>query len=124
MKPLSDKQRAFVAEYLKDCNASQAAIRAGYASKNANVTGPRLLVNVRIKTAIQEGQAALTSERIADAAELREFWTGLVRQDDALMGERLKASELMAKALQMFTIKVETTGGFSMNFFPNGKPGK
>lgn len=51
---LKPKQRVFVLEYLKDRNATQAAIRAGYAEKNANVTGPRMLVNVGISAALKE----------------------------------------------------------------------
>ena len=35
---LSLKQRRFIAEYLKDGNGTQAAIRAGYAPKNARIT--------------------------------------------------------------------------------------
>jgi phage terminase small subunit len=58
MKPLTPKQQRFVAEYLVDLNATQAAIRAGYAAKHADVEGPRLLGNVGIAAAIQAGQAA------------------------------------------------------------------
>jgi len=42
-----------VAEYLKDQNATQAAIRSGYSKKTADVQGPRLLGNVRIKAAVE-----------------------------------------------------------------------
>jgi phage terminase small subunit len=35
--PLTVKQQLFVAEYLKDLNATQAAIRAGYSEKTADV---------------------------------------------------------------------------------------
>ena len=52
-KPLTPKQAAFVREYLLDLNASAAYRRAGYTSGNADVTGPRLLGNVRVKAAIQ-----------------------------------------------------------------------
>ena len=45
---LTPKQERFVAEYLVDMNATQAAIRAGYSRKTADVQGPRLLGNVRI----------------------------------------------------------------------------
>lgn len=57
IKPLSPKQRAFVTEYLKDHNGTQAAIRAGYSVKTANEQAARLLVNVSIKDAIQEAQS-------------------------------------------------------------------
>jgi phage terminase small subunit len=49
---LNRKQRLFVREYMKDRNATQAAIRSGYAKKNADVTGPRLLGNVGVRAEI------------------------------------------------------------------------
>ncbi len=52
---LTPRQAAFVAEYLVDLNATQAAIRAGYSARTAEVQGPRLLGNVRVAAAI--GQA-------------------------------------------------------------------
>ena len=55
---LTPKQQRFVAEFLVDLNATQAAIRAGYSAKTANKTGPRLLVNVGIAAAISAGQQA------------------------------------------------------------------
>jgi phage terminase small subunit len=39
MKELTPKQTRFVAEYLKDLNAKQAAVRAGYSEKTAEVQG-------------------------------------------------------------------------------------
>ncbi len=38
-KPLSPKRERFVAEYLKNPNATLAAIKAGYASKKHEDTG-------------------------------------------------------------------------------------
>lgn len=49
---LSNKQRAFVEHYIILWNASEAARRAGYSHKNANVVGPRLLANVGISAEI------------------------------------------------------------------------
>jgi len=49
---LSAKRQRFVNEYLKDLNATQAAVRAGYSKKTADVQGPRLLGNVSIKAAV------------------------------------------------------------------------
>lgn len=59
---INAKQQRFVQEYLIDLNATQAAIRAGYAEANADVTGPRLLGNVGIAAAIADGQAALAGK--------------------------------------------------------------
>ena len=49
---LNDKQRRFVAEYLIDLNATQAAIRAGYSKKTAGSQGQRLLTNVEIAVVV------------------------------------------------------------------------
>ena len=51
---LSDKQEAFCREYLIDFNATQAAIRAGYAEKSANMQGCRLLTNDNVSARISE----------------------------------------------------------------------
>lgn len=50
---LSQQQRVFVAEYLKNGqNATSAAISAGYSEKTAGSQGSRLLTNVEIQQAI------------------------------------------------------------------------
>jgi phage terminase small subunit len=43
---LTPKQRLFALEWSKDCNATQAAIRAGYSAKGADVQGHKLLTDV------------------------------------------------------------------------------
>ena len=55
---LTDKQQRFVAEYLVDLNATQAAIRAGYSAKNADKIGSQLLGKTRVSEAIQAGKTA------------------------------------------------------------------
>ena len=52
-KSLNLKQQRFVTEYLKDQNAKQAAIRAGYSKKNAETIGPRLSRKVQVRTEIE-----------------------------------------------------------------------
>ncbi|MDE0100649.1 MAG: terminase small subunit [Truepera sp.] len=52
---MTSKQRAFVAEYIKDFNASAAARRAGYSERSAYAIGSRLLRKVEVSKAI--GQA-------------------------------------------------------------------
>ena len=75
MKQLAPKHARFVEEYLVDLNATQAAIRAGYSAKNADVVGPRLLGNVGVAAAITAGQAK-RSERMEITADMlvRELW--------------------------------------------------
>ena len=54
---MNDKRQVFVAEYLIDMNATQAAFRAGYSAKSARQQGQRLLSNAAIKDAITKAQA-------------------------------------------------------------------
>lgn len=71
------RQEQFCREYLVDLNATQAAIRAGYSAKTADVQGPRLLGNAGVAARIDELKAArlkrvdmdadATLRRIADA---------------------------------------------------------
>ena len=49
---LNRKQQLFVAEYLVDLNATQAAIRAGYSKRNACFIGPENTKKPQIKAAI------------------------------------------------------------------------
>jgi len=53
---LTAKQERFVAEYLIDLNATQAAIRAGYSENTANKQGPQLLGKTSIAAAIAKAQ--------------------------------------------------------------------
>lgn len=74
---LTPKQLRFVAEYLVDLNATQAAIRAGYSQKTAYSAGQRLLKNVEIQKIVSAGKAQqlhkadVTAERVlAEIAKL------------------------------------------------------
>lgn len=51
---MTTKQRRFVSEYRKDGNATQAAIRAGYAKNGARTEGARLLANADIFAAVKK----------------------------------------------------------------------
>lgn len=62
---MTPKQAAFVSEYLKDCNATQAAIRAGYSAKTADAIGKENLRKPPIRAAVD---AALA--KVADRAEV------------------------------------------------------
>ncbi len=70
VRVLTDKQRRFVDEYMLDCNATQAAIRAGFKAKSAQEQGSRLLSNVMVAVELQRRQDALarkfdvTAERV------------------------------------------------------------
>jgi len=59
---LNAKQARFVTEYLKDLNATRAAVRARYSERTAKQIGSRLLTHVDVDVAIQEGQAKLAAK--------------------------------------------------------------
>ncbi len=50
----NDRQEKFCQEYIVDLNQTQAAIRAGYSTKTADVQASRLLTKVKIQARIQE----------------------------------------------------------------------
>lgn len=76
---LTDKQRRFVDEYLVDCNATQAAIRAGYSEKTAEQGAAQLLRNIKVLNAIQERQAQLQEEVQIEQREVLQRWIDMVR---------------------------------------------
>lgn len=86
---MNEKQKRFIAEYLIDLNATQAAIRAGYSEKTAASQGERLLKNAEIgaivadKTQKRLEQADLTAARVLE--EMRRLAFSDVRNlfDDA-----------------------------------------
>lgn len=67
-KKLTPKQQRFVEEYLKDLNATQAAIRAGYSAKTAGQIGERLLRKVEIAAAVTAAKKS-RSERTEITAD-------------------------------------------------------
>jgi phage terminase small subunit len=64
---LTAKQQRFVEEYLVDLNATQAAIRAGYAAGSADVEGCRLLTNAKVGAAVAAAQSARSERTRIDA---------------------------------------------------------
>lgn len=54
--------RVFVAEYLKDRNGTQAAIRAGYSKATAGSQAERLLKKAEICAAVEEGLNRITAK--------------------------------------------------------------
>ena len=65
---LNPKQQRFCEEYMIDLNATQAAIRAGYAVKTATEQASRLLTNVNVSREIEKLQA-LQSRRTGITAD-------------------------------------------------------
>ena len=125
---MTKTQKRFADEYLVDTNATQAAIRAGYSKKSAYSQGQRLLKNDEVKRYIDEQLKKMNSDKIADATEVMEYLTSVLRGEsteeivvvegcgegysearrmdkDVSAKERLKAAELLGKRYGIFTDK-------------------
>ena len=79
---LTEKQRVFVAEYLVDLNATQAAIRAGYSERTAKSQGQRLLTKADVQAEVQALRAGMQSDAIARAQEVLEMLTRAMRREE------------------------------------------
>lgn len=114
------KHEKFCNEYIKDMNATQAAIRAGYSEKTAGAQASKLLKIVNIKIRVAELREAYLDENIMTAKqveyELTRIALGLSNEKHVVIEgtgdgyseariidkppdekSRLKALELMAK---------------------------
>ena len=129
MAKLSARQELFCLEYIRDGNATQAAIRAGYSPKTAYSTGQRLLKNVEVRARIDELMTDLQQEKIADAEEVLRYLTSVIRgeaTEEVAVGtpigteiitkhiggrEQVKAAELLAKRYGLLTENVKLSGG-------------
>lgn len=79
---LTAKQRLFADEYIKSGNATQAAIKAGYATKSAQRMGSENLSKPVIKSYIDAKMAEIESHKIADAKEVLQFYTRVLREEE------------------------------------------
>lgn len=106
---LTDKQQRFVAEYLVDLNATQAAIRAGYSEKTArqvaseNLSKPDIAEAIAAKAAERTAAIDLSAERV-----LRGLFEEATRTGDGSShGARVSAWGLLGKYHSLFTDKIE-----------------
>jgi len=105
---LTAKQAAFVDEYLKDNNATQAAIRAGYSAKTANNIVGRLLVNAGISAALAVRRAEIakkTELTVQQVLDDLDYGIKIARQKQDLAAIA-RLSELRGRYLSMFTDNV------------------
>jgi phage terminase small subunit len=116
---LNARQQLFVAEYLKDLNATQAAIRAGYSEKTARQIGARLLTNVVIAEAIATkaqkkiDRIEITSDRVLNELAMMGFANMLdyisVQNGDAFV-DLSQLTREQAAAIQEITVEEYSEG--------------
>lgn len=129
---MTEKQKLFCDEYLKDLNATR-AYKEIYKIKNDNsarALSSKLLTNINIKNYIDQKLAEIESKKIADVKEVLQYFTSVVRGESeseyvVIEGygdgvsrattisktpdekDRLKAAELLGKYHSIFKDKVD-----------------
>ena len=101
---LNERQKAFADYYIQTGNATEAAIKAGYSEKTARSIGSENLTKPDICAYIEERMAGQGEKRVADANEVIEFYTAVMRGKikdqfglDASLSDRLKACDALMK---------------------------
>lgn len=130
---MTPRQQKFCDEYLISGNGTDAAIKAGYSAKTAKQMASENLAKPDLKAYIEAQLAALHSEKIADATEVLEYLTSVMRgktkgieivtefigdgvseartmEKEPSEKERLKAAELIGKRFGLFTDRVGIDG--------------
>lgn len=137
---MTDKQKRFADEYLIDCNATR-AYKVAYPSvkkdETAKTAASRLLTFVNVKNYIDKKLSEISSAKIADATEVMEYLTSVLRGESRSeivvvegSGEgvssarrikkapdekdRLKAAEMLGKRYGLYTDKVDLGGAVSI----------
>ena len=142
---MTKKQKIFADEYLIDLNATRAYKVAYPRVKNdevARANGSRLLTNANIKKYIDDRMEEIHNEKTADAQEVIEYLTSVMRGESAseeivVEGtgdgcsearaiekapsekDRLKAAELLGKRYGLYTDKVDMDTDLDLNITIN-----
>lgn len=121
---LNQRQKNFCQEYIKSGNATQSAIQAGYSKRTANRIASENLTKPDIIEYIQTLNNDITKNNIAEAKEIQEVLTKIIRGQFieqvpmSLNGEfylaekqvtpkdRLRACELLAKMIGAYNVNV------------------
>ena len=114
MAKMTEKMKAFVDEYLKDFNATQAAIRAGYSKKTAAVIGVENLRKPNIKELVDKRIKELIPAREKIILENLMFWEHMRDSRRAEDRDKLKASEHLGRYAAMFTDKMDITASVTI----------
>jgi phage terminase small subunit len=107
---LNEKRKMFVLEYMKDKNATQAAIRAGYSKKTAYSIGVQLLKDLEVQQFLKEKCDEVAAEASITATGIVEQLRAIAQNPLAKDSDRIRALELIGKYVGMFTERVEMKG--------------
>lgn len=134
---MTEKQKRFADEYLIDLNGTR-AYKVAYprvkSDAAASVNASRMLRIAKVKTYIDEQLEKMHNEKTADAQEVLEYLTAVMRNEqteevvvvegtgdgcseartmekDTSIKDRVKAAELLGKRYSLFTDKMELATG-------------
>jgi len=107
---MTDKSNKFIEEYVRTGNATQSAIYAGYAEKNANVQGHQL--KKKFRTEIEDATYKSLQDKIPQALS----WVTNLAQNAESESVRLGAiKDILDRAGMKPVEKIETTTIESMS---------
>ena len=95
---------------LQGLSDQKAVIAAGYGEGYARGNAYKLVANSEVQRLIGEGATAIEEKGVASATDIQKFWTETMNDKKISRYDRLKASELLARAKNLFTQKIDITG--------------
>ena len=111
---LSKRKKAFIREYIIDCNGVQAAIRAGYNPSQAGQCSKRFSEDKIIRSYVEKSLQELHTKKILSAQQIMEMYSDIARGEvldqfglDASLSDRLKALDALAKRQIDLQAKIE-----------------
>ena len=102
---LSARQEAFCLEYSTNGGYGTAAYTVAYRPKDATTAAAcasKLLRNAKVIRRIRELQDATAAPKITTLTQVKAFWSTVIQDPDEKTSDRLRASELYAKAAGAF----------------------
>ncbi len=117
------KHETFCLEYVKDHNASEAYVRAGYSAKGAGQAAHKLLKNTEVTARIAELEAGLADKALVTVEEIISELKLIAHSDPGqLLDERGNCHTLneMPEALRrcISSVKFSGDGGTEVKFWP------
>lgn len=103
---LTDREFTCLELFIKYGEKTKAGLEAGYSKKTAGTQACRLINSEKGQKYLNERMFSLDNEKIADANEVMEYFTRVMRNQekdqfdlDAPLSERTKAAQELAKRL-------------------------
>ena len=108
---LTPKQERWIDEYIKCNDYTTASRNAGYTGIDSTLRNIGYQNSLKFKDLLNERREELSkeikSDTVASLEDIFEFWTEMFTNDSNKDTDRLKASELLARAKGGFIEKVE-----------------